>query len=299
MFVLNNKKGDYKVKYKYLEKDDIYEEKKSNILAFLYNTVIGRIVLKFLTLNIFSRFVSVILNSRLSKPMIKRYINKYSIDITKFQKEKYKSFNDFFKRKLIDNINESEKDDFIATANSKMSFYEISENLIINIKKSRYELKELIKDEEISREYVGGICLIYRLSPSDYHRYIFCDNGTQEIVKKINGKLHTVNPIIYDKYKVFSENYREVSILKTENFGEIVQIEVGALCVGKIVNLDIEKYQKYDEKGYFEFGGSTIIQLIKKDKVKIDSRIIDNTKNDIETIVDIGEIIGCKANNKS
>ena len=77
--------------------------------------------------------------------------------------------------------------------------------------------------------------IIYRLSPSDYHRYIFCDNGTQKHIRKINGKLHTVNPIVYDKYKVFTENYREITELDTENFGKILQVEVGALCVGKLL----------------------------------------------------------------
>ena len=110
--------------------------------------------------------------------------------------------------------------------------------------------------------------------------------------KKINGKLHTVNPIVYDKYQVFTENKREVSFLKTTNLDEIIQIEVGALCVGRIKNRDIDEYKRYDEKGYFEFGGSTIIQLFKKNIIDIDKKILNNTKENIETQVSIGDVIG-------
>ena len=226
--------------------------------------------------------------------MIKPFIKKHNIDITQFENEKNKSFNDFFTRKLKNTNFKSKKNDFISTANSKISCYEISEDLLINIKGSKYSIQELVKDNKIAKDYKKGTCLIYRLSPADYHRYIFCDNGTQKYIRSIKGKLHTVNPIVYDKYRVFLENYREVTELYTENFGKIIQIEVGALCVGKIVNYNLKKYNKYDEKGYFEFGGSTIIQLIKKDKIKINNQIIENSRNNIETFVNIGEIIGEK-----
>lgn len=282
------------MKYKYFNDENIYMEKPSKVLTFLYNTIIGRCALKLLTLRIISKIVATFLNLRISTCMISSFVHKNNIDINKFEDKKYKSFNDFFKRKLK-NINyKSEEEEFIATANSKVSSYEISNDLLINIKNSKYSIQELIKDVKISKEYEGGTCIIYRLSPAEYHRYIFCDDGTQKHMKSIDGKLHTVNPIIYDKYKVFSENYREVTELYTNNFGKIIQIEVGALCVGKIVNFETERINKYGEKGYFEFGGSTIIQLIQKDKIKINNQIIENSRNNIETLVNVGEIIGSK-----
>lgn len=280
------------MKYKYFNDKNIFDEEPSKALKFLYNTIVGRGILKILTLHIISRIVAIFLNLKISVCMIKPFKQKHNIDITKFENKKYKSFNDFFIRRLKNTNFKSEKIDFIATANSKVSCYEISEDLVINIKNSKYSVQELIKDDKIAKEYEEGICLVYRLSPAEYHRYIFCDDGTQKYIKSINGKLHTVNPIIYDKYKVFLENYREVTQLYTNNFGKIIQIEVGALCVGKIVNYDIKKINKYKEKGYFEFGGSTIIQLIKKDRIKIDNQIIENSRNKIETLVNIGEIIG-------
>ena len=286
------------MKYQYLNEKEIYDEKANSSLKFLYNTVVGRIILKFLTTHFVSKVAGAFLNSRLSTPMIKSYIKKYNIDISICEEKKYKSFNEFFKRNLkegyLENKSKNSKDRFISTANSRITYYEISDDLLINVKNSIYSISELIQDDELVKEYEGGICLIYRLSPDNYHRYIFCDDGTQEYLKSIKGKLHTVNPIIYEKnkYKVYTENYREVSILDTKHFGKIIQIEVGAMCVGKIKNhKEIIEFKKYEEKGYFEFGGSTIIQLIEKDKVKINKQIVENSKNDVETYVAIGDVL--------
>ena len=63
-------------------------------------------------------------------------------------------------------------------------------------------------------------------------------------------------------------------------------MEVGALFVGKITNHNPEKgitVNVGEEKGYFEFGGSTIVLLTQKDKVKIDDDLIRNTKEGFET----------------
>lgn len=280
------------MKYKHLNKDEILYEDQPKSLKFLYNAIIGRILLKIITLKGISKLVGIYLNSKISKIKIKKYIKNYKLDMTKYLEKNYKSFNDFFIRQLKTREFQSEKNEFVSTANSKISYYTISEDLMINVKNSKYSIKELIKDEKIPKKYNGGICLIYRLSPYDYHRYIFCDNGIQKHLKSIKGRLHTVNPIVYDKYKVFTENYREVSVIETQNFGDIIQIEVGALCVGKIINNNVENFKKYDEKGHFEFGGSTIIQLIEKDKVDINKQIIENTEQGIETYIDVGQIIG-------
>ena len=50
---------------------------------------------------------------------------------------------------------------------------------------------------------------------------------------KIPGVLHTVNPVANDFMPIFKENAREYTIISTENFGKVTQIEVGALLVGK------------------------------------------------------------------
>lgn len=279
------------MEYVELNGDVIKQQKEGLFLKFLYSTVTGRCMLKLLICPSVSKFVGKILNTSISKPLIKKYVKKYDINLGD---RTFKSFNDFFKR--VNRIEKTSKNykEFVSTAESRITCYNIDEDLIIDVKKSKYSVEELIQDKEIAKKYLGGLCIIYRLIPSDYHRYIFIDSGKQEKLKYIKGKLHTVSPISHDKYKVFSENSREVSLLKTDNFGDILQIEVGALCVGKIKNHDISKFERYDEKGYFEFGGSTIIQLIEKDKIIINDKIKNNTINNIETKVNIGDVIGIK-----
>mgnify|MGYP000199432103 CR=1 FL=1 len=58
--------------------------------------------------------------------------------------------------------------------------------------------------------------------------------------------------------------------------------------------------KKGEEKGYFEFGGSTIVLLLQHGKVRMDSDLIENSENGYETIVRMGERIGkCKLPKKS
>lgn len=280
------------MKYTNINENKIIEEKENKILSFLYKSFFGRLILKFVTCRCISKLAGLFLNSIFSKFMIKKYIKKYDINLKHFEKNNYKSFNDFFIRKLKKIDSFSNNKDFISTAESKIMAYTISKDLVIDIKNSKYTIEELIKEKELSAEYSGGLCIIYRLQPNNYHRYIFIDKGNQKKLKTIKGKLHTVNPIVYNYYKVFSENTREISILNTTNFGKIIQIEVGALCVGKISNNNKLKFNKYDEKGFFEFGGSTIIQLIEPNKIVLNRKIINNTKNNIETKVNIGQVIG-------
>ena len=123
------------------------------------------------------------------------------------------------------------------------------------------------------------------------HRYYFIDDGYVLKKYKIDGCFHSVNPIVYDKYEVFKENARECTLLKTNNFEKLLYVEVGALLVGKINNYNIKKFNKGDEKGYFMFGGSTVIILVKKDIIKVDSKILKNSKLGYESCVKFGEKI--------
>ena len=52
--------------------------------------------------------------------------------------------------------------------------------------------------------------------------------------------------------------------------------------------------KKGEEKGYFEFGGSTVVMILKKDTVKLDDDIINNSSENIETRVLLGQTIGHK-----
>lgn len=280
---------------KYIERktNKIIDIKDQKSLIFLYKTIPGRIILKMITKPIISKTFAILINSKISKIYIKRFINKNKIDMTKYKKEKYNSFNDFFTRNVNNPTPKKEinKKLLISPCDAKLMIYEITDKLTINVKNSTYSIQSLIK-EKPNQNYKNGKCLVFRLSPDDYHRYHAFDNQTIQNTKKIKGKLHTVNPISYETHKVFTENQREVSKITTENFQEIYQIEIGALNIGKIHNTTKKNLKKYEEKGYFSFGGSTIILLFQKNAIIIDEDIEKNSQKGIETKIKYTEPIG-------
>lgn len=274
-------------------------DKESLILRFLYNTFIGRIILLFITRVSFSKIATKFLDSRSSKILINNFIKKYNIDEGLFEDKKYKSFNDYFtrnKKKEYINIDKN-PNNFICPCDCKLSVYKANDKKF-RIKHVDYELETLLKSKVLADEYKDDYVMICRLTPDDYHRYCYIDDGYHDANKKIKGLLHTVRPIAIEQKNVFVTNSRSYTVLDTVNFGQVIQVEVGALMVGKIKN-NYTNYQfkRGEEKGFFEYGGSTIILLVKKDKVKIDNYLINNTKRGYETKISIGEKIGIKNRN--
>lgn len=261
----------------------IGSEKDSLLLSFLYNTFLGRIILWVLTRKFITNIGAIYMKSPLSRLKIKRFIKNNNIDMDEYVNEKYKCFNDFFMRRIKPDKRKIE-DGLFSICDSKLSVYEINDDLSFDIKHSKYTVSELV-GEEVDKKY--KYALVFRLCVDDYHHYVFPDNGKIIKSKYINGILHTVRPIALKKNKVFVENAREVSFLECDNLGSVIYVEVGALMVGKIVNEKIKSFKRADEKGHFEFGGSTIVMLL-EDKVKVNDLFIENTKKGIETIVKLG-----------
>ena len=271
--------------YYVLNEDLFIDEKKNKSLDFLYNTVLGRVFLKLATKKTISKIYSKYMNSRFSKRKINKFIKKNHINMEEYKEVKYDSFNDFFTREIKENRRKIEED-FIAVCDSKLSIYKIDNESKFIIKNSIYTVEELIGEK---RDY--KYALIFRLCVEDYHHYVFPDKGKLISSKHIDGILHTVQPIALKRFKVFHENSREVSFLKCSNLGDVCYIEVGALMVGKVTNRKLTNFNKGEEKGYFEFGGSTVIMLINKE-IDFNKKIIENTNKDIETIVKMGQCIG-------
>ena len=276
----------------------IYANKgPSQSLSFLYHTTFGRTCLSLLVKPSISKISGRFLSTKLSASMIKRFVKKNNIDLSEYEQRTFSSYNDFFTRKILNgkrNV-DMNKNAFISPCDSKLSVYNIDTNIAFKIKDSYYTIKDLLNGNDVYKEYEDGLCLIFRLSVDDYHRYCYIDNGSKSINTYIPGELHTVQPIALDNYNIYKRNCREYTILYTENFDKIIQIEVGALLVGKIANHHEEySFKKGEEKGMFEFGGSTIVLLVKNNIVDIDTELLNNTQQGLETVVKYGERIGIK-----
>ena len=237
------------------------------------------------------------MDSRPSKLLIKPFIKRSGIDTSQYIMYGFRSYNDFFTRVVKP---EKRPVDFapehlISPCDSKLTVYKISRNSIFRIKGSRYRVSDLLKNDFLANRYSGGYCLIFRLEVDDYHRYCYIDSGIKTDNTFISGELHTVNPIALARYNIYKRNSREYTVLHTDNFGDVVQVEVGAMMVGRIVNHHGEgAFSRGQEKGKFEFGGSTIVMLFGKDSIVPDTDILRNSAEGIETVVKYGEKIGRK-----
>ena len=274
-------------------KDNIIT-KSGRSLDFFYRTFLGRLLLKIVISKPISDLGGLYMNSRFSKIKINRFIDKNDINTFEYDDKKYKSYNDFFTRKVISCKRPimSNKNALISPCDGKVLAYTINDDLTLKIKDSYYSIDTLV-NESIMEEYKGGSALVFRLSTDNYHRYCYIDSGTKGKNYHIKGVFHTVQPISLKNYNFFKTNSREYKILNTNNFDKVIQVEVGALMVGRIKNNHEEyEYKKGEEKGYFEFGGSTIVLLFKKGVITLDNDILENSKENIETIVKYGEKIG-------
>ena len=269
-------------------------EEKSGAAKFLYRNKLGRGVLKILVRPWVSKTVGRFMDSRLSKPMIKSFIKKNGIDLNDYLGAPYKNYNDFFTRKIKDGrrIFDMSPAALCAPCDSALSVYPITSGSLFSIKGGSYSCAALLGDGQLAEQFERGTCLVFRLAVTDYHRYSFFDSGKTLSTKYIPGVFHTVRPVALERYDFYKENSRSVTVMETENFGTAAFVEVGALLVGKIKNHPVSAFSKGEEKGYFEFGGSTCVLLLKESAAKIDDEILANTAAGFESKVRLGERIG-------
>ena len=138
---------------------------------------------------------------------------------------------------------------------------------------------------------------VFRLAPVDYHRFHFpCDCTSEGPVRVIPGEYHSVNPIaLLRRPDVYADNERQILKCRAK-FGDFWLVDVGAFGVGTIVQtFRGDSHAKGDEKGYFKFGGSTVILVAKAGAIRFDDDLVKNSADGLETRVLCGERIGTPA----
>ncbi len=265
-------------------------------LEFLYKTAFGRVLLKPLISRPVSRICGAYLDTKLSKCHIKSFAKNNNINTDDYILDGIGSFNDFFCRRIKEGLRpvDMAENSFVAPCDGLLTVYPITSGSVIPVKQSVYTISELLEDEMLAADFNGGYCLVYRLCVDHYHRYGYVETGSKGANRFISGKLHTVRPIALSEYPVFVRNCREYCTIDTEAHGKLVQMEVGAMLVGRIVNDMADPFNvvRGKEKGHFEYGGSTIIVLAQRGRVKIREDIMYSTMNGVETPVKFGEAVG-------
>jgi phosphatidylserine decarboxylase len=234
--------------------------------------------------------------------MIQFFIKTYNIKVkeAEYPLSHYKTLQDFFQRKLKANIHKiaSQKNEkiFVSPVDCRILVFD-NINIVkyIWIKGKYFSIENLLCSKKKAKSFENCSIVLCRLAPQDYHRFHFPIRAWYKTTKHISGKYYSVKPnVIKSGRNVFTENRRAITYLQTNYFGTIAYITVGATCVGSIVitckpNQIVKKGKEY---GTFAFGGSTIILLLPKNKIKFDKDLQEHSQKGIETFVRMGEQIG-------
>lgn len=280
-------------------------------IKFIYDNSFGQMLAPMIASKSVSQLYGSYQDWPISSNKVPPFVEKFNIDLSIYKagsvpaekkENSYKTFNEFFIREFEENKRNFINDEKTMPAFCEARYYghqEVNDNVQIPVKGKLLKSNDLLGGSKWSPTFDGGPLLIARLCPVDYHRYHYPLSGKTLDSFQINGQYHSVNPLaLTAKPEIFIVNERRASILETEKFGKLAYIEVGAAMVGKIVQShdEAKPHNRGDEKGYFLFGGSTVILLGEKGKWSPSEDIISNTANGIETYLHLGEEVAVLEN---
>lgn len=248
----------------------------------------------------FSSLYGALQKSIWTKRKIAPFIQQYGIDTSEFLNDpkEFHSFNDFFIRKLKSEARPIApgKDVAIIPADGRYYFYQnISETDGFIVKGQKFQLSDLLGDSVLASKYDHGTLVMARLCPTDYHRFHFPCDSVPGATEFINGWLYSVNPIAIKKdITIFTQNKRALCKLETLGFGKALYLEIGATNVGSIHETyePNRYYKKGAEKGYFSFGGSSLILLFEPGAISLDADLIQATQQGHEIRCLMGQSMG-------
>jgi len=233
-------------------------------------------------------------DSSFSKGKIDPVIEELSIDVEEFAqpKESYRSFNAFFTRQLKPDARPFSADpgQLVSPADGRaLVFPALDEDTFAPLKGYPSDMRRMLPGH--ADRYTNGALAVVRLCPADYHRYHFPCAGDIIEYKRIDGALHSVNPIALASGRdVFGGNQRSYTLIDTEHAGTLCFMEIGAFGVGGIVNTRRSGHvRKMDEKGYFKFGGSTIVLVFEPGRIRFSEDLVANSAAGRETLVKVGQ----------
>ena len=208
----------------------------------------------------------------------------------------FRTFNEFFCRHLKPSARplDSDQHRLLSPADCRCLVYpELNHDSCIPVKGASFSVSELLgtAGEEYASRFQNGSLAVFRLCPADYHRYHFPASGRLLRNWRLRGKYHSVHPLaLATKIRVFSENLREVSMLDLDDGGLAAFIEVGAFGVASICQTFAgQDFLRGQEKGYFAFGGSTIIVILEPGRWHFDADLLTKSAEGCECLLRMGE----------
>jgi len=288
-----------------IEKERIFLE---GYLRFLYGGGPLRRLLVglFLARGPASHLWGVLRRSPRSRLRIAGFVSSLGIDAGEAERplESYRSLDAFFARRLRPGARPIDRtpEHLVAPCDGRLLVAPRLEGVTLRVKGASLDAAELLGDGGLARRFEGGTAFVIRLAPADYHRFHFPDGGMASPPRRLGGPLHSVHLIAVEAGAPIFRNKRVVTTIRSDNFGEIAMVEVGALLVGRIEETYIPgRVERGDEKGCFRFGGSTIVLLLEPGRIVCDDDLVrwsalpsaeapDRTP--IETFVRLGTRLG-------
>lgn len=281
-----------------LETEQVYGE---GFLRWSYGNPLGAV-----SLNAFVKrpFFSAWYGRRMSTPesaaRVGPFIAEYGLDPADFAAapESYRSFNEFFYRKLKPTarpVDAAEASVVFPADGRHLGFERASAIEGVFVKGQKFDLPALLGDAKLAARYADGSLVLSRLCPVDYHRFHFPAAGVPGETRLIDGPLFSVNPIaLRQRLAYLWTNKRTITELKTEHFGRVICMEIGATCVGTICQTFTpgQPVAKGAEKGYFAFGGSSTLTLFEPGAVQLEADLLANSAQQIELYARIGSVMG-------
>lgn len=248
----------------------------------------------------FSKWYGWKMNKTASSLQIMPFITEYNLDVDEFAKSAFdfKTFNEFFYRALKPEVRPIAPGDNVAVfpADGRhLAFPDIEAAAGFYVKGSKFSFAELLGDAALAEKFAGGAMLISRLCPVDYHRFHFPVSGTPGESRLIDGWLYSVSPVaLRRRLRYLVENKREVTLIQAPRGGTVAMIEVGATNVGTIRQSFVpgRPVAKGSEKGLFAFGGSCVITIFQRGKIRFDADIVAQSVNHMETYARMGDRLG-------
>lgn len=270
-------------------------------LRYAYENPSGRLFVWLLARRaFFSKWYGHKMNKRESALRILPFIAKYGIDVDEFAKSAfdYKTFNEFFYRALKPGVRPITPGDTVAVfpADGRhLAFQDIDAAVGFYVKGTKFSFEELLGDAAVAKQFAGGAMLISRLCPVDYHRFHFPVGGVPGEPRRIDGWLYSVSPLaLRRRLSYLVENKREVTLIQSRTFGTVAMVEVGATNVGSIQQSFVpgRAVAKGDEKGLFAFGGSCVITVFARGRIRFDVDLLAQSENQVETYAKMGDRLG-------
>lgn len=283
---------------KRIEAERVYGERwvrlaYENLAGRFFVWLVGRRV-------IFSTWYGYKMNKRESALRILPFISKYEIDVDEFAKSPfdYKTFNEFFYRALKPEARPVAPGERVAVfpADARhLAFPDIEAAAGFYVKGAKFSFAELLGDEQAAEKFAGGGMLISRLCPVDYHRFHFPVSGVPAESRLINGWLYSVSPLaLRRRLRYLIENKREITLIESPAFGTVGMVEVGATNVGSIRQSFVpgRPVEKGAEKGLFAFGGSCVVTIFQRGRIRFDDDLVKQSAEHREMYAKMGDRLG-------